>query len=75
MLPIEVKSGKDYTSHSALSNILTCGAYHLPQAIVFNNDNLHTVGSITYAPIYMVMFLQQLNPVPVYYKIDLSGLQ
>lgn len=75
VLPIEVKSGKDYTSHSALSNILTCDAYHLPQAIVFNNDNLHTDGRITYAPIYMVMFMQQLHTVPVYYKIDLTGLQ
>lgn len=75
VLPIEVKSGKDYTIHSALRNLLNCGAYHLPEAVVFNNSNLHTVGSVTYAPIYMVMFLQPVDDTPAYYKVDLSALQ
>ena len=43
VLPIEVKSGKDYETHRALSNIMDCNEYDLPQAIVFNNDNLQVV--------------------------------
>lgn len=74
VLPIEVKSGKDYESHRALSNVLQQEAYDLPEAVVFNNDNLHTKGPIIYAPIYMVMFLEKNNEAPSYYKIDLSGL-
>lgn len=74
VLPIEVKSGKDYETHRALSNIMDCGEYDLPKAIVFNNDNLQVVGKIVYAPIYMVMFLEKNNIAPTYYKVDLTGL-
>jgi len=74
VLPIEVKSGKDYETHHALSNIMDCGKYDLPQAIVFNNDNLHVDGKVVYAPIYMVMFLKKNNAAPTCYKVDLSGL-
>lgn len=59
VLPIEVKSGKDYDTHRALSNIMNCDEYELPEAIVFNNDNLRINGKIIYAPIYMVMFLEK----------------
>lgn len=74
VLPIEVKSGKDYETHRALSNIMDCAEYDLPEAVVFNNDNLHVMGRIVYAPIYMVMFLERNNMAPTYYKVDLSGL-
>lgn len=75
VLPIEVKSGKDYDVHRALSNILDCGEYDLPEAVVFNNDNLKMEGKVTYAPIYMAMFLEKSNRAPTYYKVDLSMLQ
>lgn len=74
IIPIEVKSGKDYESHRALSNIMNCNEYDISNAIVFNNDNLKVVGKIIYAPIYMVMFLEKVNSAPTFYKIDLSGL-
>lgn len=74
VLPIEVKSGKDYEVHRALSNIMDCQEYDLPQAIIFNNDNLHRDGKFVYAPIYMIMFLEKSDAVPTYYKVDLSGL-
>lgn len=74
VLPIEVKSGKDYEVHRALSNIMDCGEYELPEAVVFCNDNLRVEGKLVYAPIYMVMFLERSNDLPAYYKIDLSML-
>ena len=74
VLPIEVKSGKDYEMHHALSNIMNCDEYNLSEAIVFNNDNLHVVGKIVYAPIYMAMFLERNNTAPMFYKVDISGL-
>lgn len=74
VLPIEVKSGKDYETHRALSNIMDCKEYDLPEAVVFNNDNLRIVGKITYAPIYMAMFIEKNNVAPTFYKVDISGL-
>lgn len=74
VLPIEVKSGKDYEIHRALSNIMDCAEYDLPEAVVFNNDNLRVIDKITYAPVYMVMFLEKNNTAPTHYKVDLSGL-
>ncbi len=75
VIPIEVKSGKDYNRHRALSNILNCKDYTLSKPIVFTNDNLKKEGAIIYAPIYMVMFLlPPPNPIS-YYKIDLNGLE
>lgn len=74
VLPIEVKSGKDYETHRALSNIMECAEYDLPEAVVFNNDNLQVVGKIIYAPVYMVMFLERNNTAPLFYRVDLSGL-
>ena len=74
VLPIEVKSGKNYETHRALSNIMDCEEYDLPDAVVFNNDNLRVVGKITYAPIYMTMFLEKNNAAPTFYKVDISGL-
>lgn len=74
VLPIEVKSGKDYEIHRALSNIMDCKEYDLPEAVVFNNGNMHIVGKTTYAPIYMAMFLEKNNLAPTFYKVDISGL-
>lgn len=74
VLPIEVKSGKDYTVHRALANIMECAEYDLPQAIIFNNDNLQQTDKLVYAPIYMIMFLEKRNDAPTCYRIDLSEL-
>ncbi len=75
ILPIEVKSGKDYDVHRALSNIMDCGEYDLPEAVVFNNNNMRVDGNIIYSPIYMIMFLEKNNVAPTYYRVDLSGLE
>ena len=74
VLPIEVKSGKDYVYHRALSNIMDCEEYDLPEAMVLNNDNLSVEGRNTYVPVYMVMFLKRGDAAPIEYKVDLGGL-
>lgn len=74
VLPIEVKSGKDYAIHRALSNIMDCREYDLNEAVVFNNDNLRIDDKIVYAPIYMVMFIEKRIEAPTFFKVDLSGI-
>ena len=59
VLPIEVKSGKDYKKHSALAQVMQNENYHLNEAVVFSNSNVERNGKITYLPIYMLMFLAE----------------
>jgi len=57
-VPIEVKSGKDYTVHSALNTFVKNDDYHVKKAYVLSNAReTMTNGKITYLPIYYVMFL------------------
>ncbi len=58
VLPIEVKSGKDYTVHSALNTFVSQPDYHVKQAYVFSNEReVKNKGVIVYLPIYYIMFL------------------
>lgn len=56
--PIEVKSGKDYTVHSALNNLMRNPDYNILTGTVFSNEReIRQNGRITYMPIYFVMFI------------------
>lgn len=60
ILPIEVKSGKDYKVHSALDSFLSNKDYDVESAVVFSNSRLvATVDAVTYMPIYYVMFFSE----------------
>ena len=61
VLPIEVKSGKEYKKHSALDNVLQKNNYDIKESIVFSNGNVEKKGKTTYLPIYMIMFLEEKN--------------
>lgn len=59
VLPIEIKSGKDYTEHSALTKFLETPDYGISRAIVFSNERkIFKKKGVTYWPIYYSMFLQ-----------------
>ena len=61
--PIEVKSGKDYTVHSALNNLLGNPDYHIPSATVVSNESeIYQEGKVTYMPVYLVMFMESDAP-------------
>lgn len=75
VLPIEIKSGKDYQSHSALNKVLSNAQYEIPQAAIFSNENLSQKGKIIYYPIYMLMFLQKQSELAeMIYRPDFSAL-
>ena len=74
VFPIEVKSGKDYARHRALNNILDCSEYSIPESVVLCNDNYARKDKVTYAPIYMVMFIHKDPVIDVKFSLDLSGL-
>ncbi len=58
VLPIEVKSGKNYKEHSAISHFISTPDYHIHKGIVLNQQReIIQQDKITYLPIYYVMFL------------------
>ena len=57
VVPIEVKSGKDYTVHSALNNFVNNEDYHIQKGYVVSNERtIRQKGKIIYLPIYYTMF-------------------
>ena len=59
VLPLEIKSGKDYTVHSALDKFLKTPEYHIHEAVVLSNEQrVFQDGGIAYLPIYYCMFFQ-----------------
>lgn len=61
--PIEVKSGKDYTVHSALNNLLNNLDYNLQSGTVISNEReVYQDGKVTYMPVYFVMFMEVDTP-------------
>ena len=71
VLPIEVKSGKDYEFHHALANILDNEEYNLSKSIILCNDNVSVDGKKTYLPIYMTTFIRRKQEIPGIYKLEL----
>jgi predicted AAA+ superfamily ATPase len=58
-VPIEVKSGKDYTIHSALNAFVRNEDYHIKKAYVVSNERTVTVkDKIIYLPVYYIMFFR-----------------
>ena len=76
VLLIEIKSGKDYTKHAALSNIMNNDAYGIKEAFVFQNDNVSMKGNVVYYPIYMLMFVENKKFVnELIYTLDIDILK
>lgn len=60
VLPIEVKSGKDYTVHSALDKFIATPEYNIQEAIVLSNEaKVRYENGIWYLPVYYVMFMSR----------------
>ena len=75
VVPIEVKSGKDYQRHNALTNVLANPDYQIKESIVLSNSNLSHTDKTVYLPVYMLAFLKKTSIPPITYTVDLSGLK
>lgn len=59
VLPIEVKSGKDYRVHSALNTMVSDPEYKIDEAIVLSNERkVIQKNKVLYMPVYFVMFMK-----------------
>ena len=62
VMPVEVKSGKDYTVHSALNNFVTNPDYKIEDAVVLSNEReVKREGKIWYLPVYFAMFMHAIE--------------
>lgn len=80
IIPLEIKSGKDYKKHNALNNVLKEKEWHLNKAYVLCPGNVETKDNVVYLPWYMIMFLKKKqltykrNSTNRKFKLDLSEL-
>ena len=65
VVPIEVKSGKDYYVHSAISKAVNNPEYEISKAYIFTNYDVKEEGKLIYYPVYMSMFIQDDTVLPV----------
>lgn len=57
VIPLEIKSGKDYYVHSALNKLLEIKDYNIKRAYVLSNEQqVIRKNNIVYMPIYNIMF-------------------
>lgn len=59
VVPLETKSGNDYTRHKALDNLMAVGEWGLEESIVLCGANVSKQGGVKYLPWYAVSFLEQ----------------
>ena len=59
VVPIEVKSGKDYYVHSAINNVMEVSDFGINEAIVFSGQDVAVEGRIVYYPVYMATFVRE----------------
>lgn len=59
VLPLEIKSGKDYTIHSAINKFIKNKDYNVKRGFVLSNERkIFEEDNIIYIPIYFIMFFQ-----------------
>lgn len=57
VVPLEIKSGKDYTVHSAMNKFLSNKDYNVKKGYVLSNERkIFKRDKVIYIPIYMIMF-------------------
>lgn len=74
VIPIEVKSGKAYTSHKALDHFMNVSDYHLEKAYVFSVGNVKNEGNVVNLPIYMCYLLKERRIGQMIINLDTDGL-
>lgn len=75
VIPIEVKSGKDYKRHNALSALLSNEDFGFEKGYVLCSENVERKGKTIYLPIYMIAFFDnKMKDAAQPIELDLSRL-
>ena len=73
VIPLEIKSGKNYKKHNALDHLLS-NNFDIPKGYILSNNNIEINSNKIYLPIYMIMFFEKDKVKDMKYKVDLSSL-
>lgn len=73
VIPLEIKSGKNYKKHNALDHLLS-NNFDIPKGYILSNNNTEINSNKIYLPIYMIMFFEKDKVKDMKYKVDLSNL-
>ena len=73
VVPIDVKSGKNYKTHKALDHFMSVDDYHLEKAYVFSVGNSGQIGNVIYLPIYMSYLLKEKTIDSMIINVDLEA--
>ncbi len=73
VIPLEIKSGKNYKKHNALDNLLANNP-DTEKGYIFSNNNIEQNGKKIYLPIYMIMFFRKDEIQDMKYQLNLSDL-
>ena len=65
VVPIEVKSGKNYYIHSALTKTMANPDYRIQKAYVLSNGNIRQEGKIIYMPVYLAVYIQNQSEIGI----------
>ncbi len=65
VVPIEVKSGKDYYVHSAISKATSNNEYGIQTAYILANCNVSSEGKMIYLPVYLCTFIRDELHLPI----------
>ncbi len=74
IVPLEIKSGKEYKTHKSIDNLLSTYKEHITNPIVFSTSNFFQENEILYAPIYMVGFMKKDEPAANTITFDIEGI-
>ena len=65
VVPIEVKSGKDYYVHSAITKAMSNTEYGIETAYVLANCNIALADKMVYLPVYLCTFIRDEVQLPI----------
>ena len=74
IIPLEIKSGKDYKKHKSIDNLVNTYKDNIGKPIVFSTSNILIEENIIYAPIYLVGFLKEKNNIDKQILIDIDNI-
>ncbi len=69
---VEIKSGKDYKSHAALTNFLKTKKWKLNKGLVFCSGNIEQKENVLYLPWYMISFVKPIGLASQTVSLDFS---
>lgn len=72
IVPLEIKSGKEYRKHNALNKLIKLEEYPVSDGVVLSVNNVENDGTCTYLPIYMTGLFGMESEDDM--MVDLAGL-